>query len=136
MTYAEPLGEIERQALRTRLVSTAPEDSFVGSVKAIIRSQLSGGYPEISAVARSTELSVRTFQRRLAEEGVVYSDLVAAVRRDLAQEMLADPSRSQLDVSMSLGYADAANFTRAFRQWTGATPSAFRRALERSPAAV
>lgn len=136
MTYGEPHGETERQALRTRLMSMSPGGSFVLSVKAIIRSRLSGGYPEISAVARSTGLSVRTFQRRLAEEGVVYSDLVTAVRRDLAREMLADPSRRQLDVSMSLGYADAASFTRAFRHWTGATPSEFRRALERAPAAI
>ena len=50
--------------------------------------------------------------------------------------VLADPSRRQLDVAMSLGYADAANFSRAFRHWTGVTPRKFRRALERMPAAV
>ena len=103
MAYAKPLGEMERQALHTRLLATGPEDSLAGSIEAIIRSQLSGGYPEISAVARSYGASVRTFQRRLNEEGVVYSDLVATVRRDLAREMLADPSQSQLEVSMSLG---------------------------------
>ncbi len=136
MTYGKPLREMERQSLRTRLISSAPEDSFAGSVRAIVGSRLSAGYPEISAVARSAGLSVRTFQRRLAREGEVYSDLVAAVRRDLAREMLADPSQSQLDVCMSLGYADASNFTRAFRQWTGVTPREFRRASKRSPAQV
>jgi AraC-like DNA-binding protein len=136
MTHAEALGKTEQQALHTRLMSTAPDDCFGGSVKAIVRSQLCGGYPEISAAARSTGLSVRTFQRRLADESVVYSDLVTDVRRDLAQEMLSDPSQRQLDVAMSLGYADAANFTRAFRHWTGVTPREFRRALERVPAAV
>jgi AraC-like DNA-binding protein len=136
MTYAKPLGETEQQALHTRLKSTAPDDCFAGAVKAIVRSQLCGGYPEISAAARSTGLSVRTLQRRLADESLVYSDLVTDVRRDLALEMLSDPSQRQLDVAMSLGYADAANFTRAFRHWTGVTPREFRRALERAPAAV
>ena len=136
MTYAEPLGQMERRALLIRLISSRPEDSFVASVRAILRGQLCGGYPEMLRVARSTELSVRSFQRRLAKEGMTYSDLVADVRHDVAQEMLADPSKSQLDISMSLGYSDAANFTRAFKQWTGATPSQFRRSLERSPAAV
>ena len=49
------------------------------------------------------------------------------------EQMLADPSQSQLEVSMSLGYADAANFTRAFRHWTGVTPTDFRRSMEHSP---
>lgn len=136
MTYAEGLTELKRQALLTRLISSGPEDSFVGSIKAIIRSQLCGGYPEISAVTRSTGLSVRTLQRRLAEEGVVYTDLVAGVRRDLARNMLADPSRSQLDISISLGYSDAANFARAFKQWSGLTPGEFRQSLAHSPAMV
>lgn len=129
MIYAQPLGELQQQALLTRLNSTRPEDSFVGFVKAVIRSQLCGGYPEISAVARATEMTVRTFQRRLAEAGLVFSNLVADVRRDLAQEMLADPWKKQLDISLSLGYSDAANFSRAFKQWTGITPREFRRSL-------
>lgn len=136
MTCRKTLDETEQKALRARLKSMVPEDSFVGSVMAIIRSRLSGGYPEISAVARSTDLSVRTFQRRLAEERVVYSHLVADIRRDLAWEMLAGSSRSLLDVSLSLGYSDPANFTRAFRRWTGATPSEFRRASLCAPGAV
>lgn len=132
MVYARPLGELQMQALLTRLNATRPEDSFVGSVRAVIRSQLCGGYPEISAVARAIEMTVRTFQRRLSEAGLVFSDLVADVRRGLAQEMLADPWKKQLDISLSLGYSDAANFSRAFKQWTGVTPREFRRSLVRS----
>jgi AraC-like DNA-binding protein len=136
MTYAKQLGRMERQTLLTQFISTAPEGSFAASVKEIVRGQLCGGYPEMSGVARSTGLSVRTFQRRLAEDGMAYSDLVADVRRDLARQMLADPSRSQLDITLSLGYSDAANFSRAFKQWTGMAPSEFRRSMLASPAAV
>lgn len=127
MIAAKPLGEMERQALLSRMTLLRSGDSFVGSVGAIVRGKFCGGYPEISAVAQSTGLSVRTFQRRLAEAGLAYSDLVANVRADLARELLADSSMNQLDISMSLGYADAANFTRAFKQWTGVTPRQFRR---------
>ncbi len=136
MTYAERLTETQRQALLGRLISTGPGASFVGSVKAIIQGRLTGGYPEMWQVARSAGLSVRTFQRRLSEEHMDYRGLVADVRRHLAQEMLTDSSRSQLDVAMSLGYSDAANFSRAFKQWTGVAPRDFRRSLERSPATV
>jgi len=136
MIHAKPLREIERQALLSRMTLLRSSDSFVCSVKSMIRSKLYGGYPEVSAVARSTGLSLRTFQRRLAEAGIAYSDLVAEVRGDLAREMLADKSRSQLDVSLSLGYADAANFTRAFKHWTGVTPRQFRHSLAGLRAAI
>lgn len=136
MPAAKRLGQMERQVLLARLTASSHEDSFIGSMKAIVRGQLCGGYPSIVDVARSTGLSIRTVQRRLADEGVVYSDLVADVRRELAQELLADLSKSQIDITLSLGYSEAASFTRAFKHWTGQTPSAFRRSSLRSPAAA
>ena len=83
----------------------------------------------MSRVARSAGLGVRTFQRRLAFQGVAYSDLVADVRRDLARDMLADRSQSQIDISMALGYSDASNFSRAFKSGVGMTPSQYRKSV-------
>lgn len=76
------------------------------------------------------DLSVRTLQRRLADLGIVYSDLVVNARRDLALALLADQSNSQLEIALSVGYAEAASFTRSFKQWTGMMPSEYRRTLE------
>ena len=72
-------------------------------------------------------MSVRTLQRRLAEFGVDYSALIDRVRFDRAQVLLADPRCNLIDVAFDLGYTDASSFTRAFRRWTGATPSDFRK---------
>lgn len=127
MIRVKPLSDFERQDLLSRMTVLGASDSFVDSVKAVVRGKLCDGYPELSAVARSCGLSVRTFQRRLAEAGAAYSGLVSDVRHDMARELLAKSPASQLDISLSLGYSDAANFTRAFKQWTGATPSQFRR---------
>ncbi len=126
MTCQRPLTESQRQGVFDRLAALNPRDSFVLLLKAIIRAQLHGGYPEISSVARSTGLSVRTLQRRLSNEGWTFSGLVSAVRQKAACELLADPDLGQIEVSLSLGYADTANFSRAFKKWTGTTPSAFR----------
>jgi AraC-like DNA-binding protein len=41
--------------------------------------------------------------------------------------MLADPRVKVIDVSNELGYSDSANFTRAFRRWSGVAPQLFRR---------
>lgn len=127
MTCLRPLTESERQRLFDRLAALNPGHSFVALLKGIIRAQLHGGYPEISSAARSTGLSVRTLQRRLSSEGWTFSGLISAVRQQAACELLADPDLGQIEVSLSLGYADAANFSRAFKKWTGTTPSAFRR---------
>jgi AraC-like DNA-binding protein len=133
MTFARTLGQMERRGLLQRLITSKPSDSLVGLLRAIIRGQLSGGYPKISRLSQMSGLSVRTLQRRLAQEGKAFSHLVSEVRGELAQEFLADPSRNQLEISLSLGYSEAASFTRAFKQWTGTTPSEFRRSPGRMP---
>ena len=128
MTYSPRLAETERQAHIERLILSDPGESFVAMLMAVIRAQLHGGYPEIATVARSSGLTVRTLQRRLSQEGWTFSRLVTAVRHKAACELLSDPEREQIQVSLSLGYSDAANFSRAFKKWTGITPSAYRHA--------
>jgi AraC-like DNA-binding protein len=68
-------------------------------------------------------MSVRTLQRRLAEMGVSYSDLVDEVRLASALTLIDDRSIKLSEIARKLGYADAANFDRAFKRWTGLSPS-------------
>ena len=76
---------------------------------------------------RALSLSPRSLQRRLGEASLKFQDLLDAVRRDLACVYLRDASLSALDVALLLGYAEQSSFTRAFRQWFGTTPSAWRK---------
>ena len=139
MTGGTPLTAIERLRLRDQLLSTKPEESFLGSIEAVVGGQLSAGYPDIGTVARSLGLGVRTLQRRLGDEGVVYSDVVDNVRLKLALALLADPSNSQLDTALAIGYCEASSFSRSFKRWTGRTPREYRgdfsvgAGLQRSP---
>lgn len=105
---------------------TAPE-SFDDVLGELIRSYLSDGSPSVAAVAAACGVSVRTLQRRLADAGWAYSGLVERVRRDQATGLLADPTRSVTSVALATGYADPAHFSRAFRRWTGVSPTMFRR---------
>jgi len=54
-----------------------------------------------------------------------YRDLLDATRRDLAIDYLRQGRYSLADVAFLLSFTDQANFTRAFRRWTGKTPRAF-----------
>jgi AraC-like DNA-binding protein len=85
-----------------------------------------GGYPGLDEVAAHLHLSPRTLRRHLQAEGVSFLALQHRVRMRDAKAQLRQPGSDVQQVAARLGYADPANFTRAFKQWTGMTPSAFR----------
>jgi AraC-like DNA-binding protein len=93
-----------------------------------IASLLSLGTPTVDLVAETLGMSRRSLQRGLADEGVNYTDVLAQVRLRRAAEWLAHGDKPVSEIAFDLGYADAPNFTRAFRKLTGVTPSAFRQA--------
>lgn len=102
----------------------------MGSLRLVLRAYLPDGSPDIGLAAGLTGSSVRTLQRRLAEGGTSYSQLLEELRHDLALYLLRDPDLQASEISRELGYRDPAIFTRAFRRWTGQTPSQYRRALQ------
>jgi AraC-like DNA-binding protein len=84
-----------------------------------------GGYRTLDELATEMHTSPRTLKRRLQANGTCYSELLDRTRRVAAQRLLA--SELSIDeVATALGYSDAANFTRAFRRWTGQAPGASR----------
>jgi AraC-like DNA-binding protein len=84
------------------------------------------GYPGLETVAERLNMSTRTLRRRLQDQGLGFMDLLHAARRRDALALLERPALEVAQIAQMLGYADPANFTRAFRQWTGLTPSAWR----------
>lgn len=109
------------------LISTAPALEFPDSIGQLVRMFLRDGHSHITWIASAAGISVRTLQRRLTERGVDYSALVEGSRFDIATQLLKDQRCKLIDIAYDLGYADAASFTRAFRRWTGVTPSEYRR---------
>jgi AraC-like DNA-binding protein len=73
-------------------------------------------------------MSPRSLQRRLGEADLKFQGVLDAVRKDMAVVYLRDPALSILDVALLLGYAEQSSFTRAFKGWFVASPSAWRRA--------
>jgi len=106
-----------------------PGTDLAGSLRLVLGAYLPDGSPGIELAAKLCGTTVRTLQRRLGDQGTTYSQLLDELRHDLAIYLLRDPDREASDISRELGYRDPAIFTRAFRRWTGATPSEFRRAL-------
>lgn len=105
------------------------ETSLLDSLRSIVADLLSAGYPNLPTVARLSGLPVRTLQRRLAHEGLTYSDQIVEIRLSRARELLGNPSWRINEIASALGYSDAANFTRAFKIWAGMTPTEYRKSV-------
>lgn len=109
---------------------------FSEAVEQLILARLARGEPIPTATqfAHTFNISDATFRRRLAEENARLSDIKERCRRQLATELLTSPSRIKIaDVALRLGFSDARAFRRAFRQWTGASPEAYRLGQVRYP---
>jgi len=114
--------------------SREPE-TFSGQVKHSIARRLGAGPLSLPAVAQELGLSARSFQRRLAEEHTSFRSLVREQRQTLAESLMKDRSATITSVAHTVGYAETAVLSRAFKAWTGASPRAFvRRERHAAPA--
>lgn len=107
------------------LMGTSADDIVHAARAAMVLGE--HGYPAPDALAAQLHLSGRTLRRRLQSRGFNYTSLLDDVRRRDAMMLLDNAILSIQAIATRLGFQDPANFTRAFRAWTGKTPSEYRR---------
>jgi AraC-like DNA-binding protein len=83
-------------------------------------------------IARRLHLSARSLHRNLREEGASLQGIKDEVRRERAVELLCRTERPVKQVALAVGFGDEKSFARAFRAWTGESPSGYRRRLARA----
>jgi AraC-like DNA-binding protein len=127
LARADPYLHTTLQRVAAQLQLTRPGDTGIESaVRARLRGALSQGQATPARVATLLGVSERTLQRRLAEGGHSFSEVLEGFRRDESARLLCDPKLALTEVATRLGYAEQTSFTRAFRRWTGHTPGAWR----------
>jgi AraC-like DNA-binding protein len=77
-------------------------------------------------VAAQLNTSVRTLHRQLKEEGVSLQRLKNEARRERAIKLLLQTRKPVKQVAAAVGFDSEKSFARAFREWTGVAPSAYR----------
>jgi AraC-like DNA-binding protein len=107
---------------------SSPTD-IVGRVRETIEAELRGGNPCLESIAARLAMSPRTLQRRLSEHDVVFNELVDDLRFRAAKSYLAQRDVAAAEVAYLLGFAEQSSFNRAFRRWSGMTPSQYRRRI-------
>jgi len=108
------------------LAERAHKDDIVARARRWILQYLHTGEVAVAQLASGLGMSNRTLGRRLAEEGFTPARLIAQLRQELARNYLADRAVPLGRITYLLGYSDLSAFTRAFRRWTGRTPSEWR----------
>jgi AraC-like DNA-binding protein len=132
-----PLSSSNRQLaavfdrMLTEELARLDKADVVSRARAAVLEQLSSGEATAEDTAKQLHMSPRTLQRKLAEENTTYLQLVDDTRKDLALRYIEDPRRSVTDITFSLGFSQPSAFTRAFRRWTGLSPSDYRTRMAR-----
>ncbi len=121
--------ETLREHLRTAPLQWFTRQEYVPVYTRRVRDLISPdilAFRDMREVAIRLNLTERTLRRKLKDEGTSFQTIKDEMRRDNAIHLLNQSRLSILEISQQLGFSETAAFSRAFKQWTGQTPGAFR----------
>jgi AraC-like DNA-binding protein len=121
------LHDVLRRYADMSLASLPKPESVTERVKSLVASQLATGDFSLEDTARTLHMSPRTLGRRLADEGTTFKGIVDETRRGVALHYVAARDVGLSEVALLAGFTETPSFYRAFRRWTGTTPSQYRR---------
>ncbi|MEC8795008.1 MAG: AraC family transcriptional regulator, partial [Pseudomonadota bacterium] len=93
---------------------------------ALILPDLHQGSLSMDKVARDLGMSRQTLYRRLKDEGATFAEIHDDLRHKMALDYLTARKVTVNEAAYLLGFSEASSFVRAFKRWTGQSPSAFR----------
>jgi len=120
------LSRLNEQVVIKHL-SLLDQETLALKVQQKIVDALPSGRVTEQDIAKVLNMSQRSLQRHLAEEGHSFGDILQTTRKELANSYLQDSQLSINEVAYLLGFSEQANFTRACKRWFGASPTAFRK---------
>lgn len=100
-------------------------NAFVDRARAFVKKSLARD-ASLGALAAALHMSESSVQRRLQSQGTSHSEIVDAVRRELATELLDGGELNISEIAFRLGFAHRPAFHRAYRRWFGVPPKAQR----------
>jgi AraC-like DNA-binding protein len=120
-------SHVKQQCERERM-AMGQNNCLIARIKGLLPLE-DGTYLGMEEVAQALCMSSRTLKRKLRHLGFNFRQLVDEARK---QEVLRDVLNTTMtidEIANRRGYSDAANLTRAFRRWTGESPSQYRSKL-------
>lgn len=131
-TMREPLAGASRELAQHNdqitmgYLEKLNRDDIVNRVRAHIVTGLSAGSFSRAAIAASVNMSASTLQTKLARAGLSFQQMLDETRHELALGYVEQSRLSITEIAFMLGFADLSNFIRAFKRWTGKSPTEYR----------
>lgn len=126
LIMADPVAaKLAAEQCERELALMEMSDDIPSKVRAMLNHR-QGDYPQLEQVAERLFISSRTLKRRLQQVGLGFQQLLDEARKRDAITLLQNTPLTVEQIAIRLGYTDPANFTRAFKKWTGDTPTKYR----------
>lgn len=101
------------------------ENSIVGTIRSVLIDHISAP-PTLEQMALALNFSPRSLRRKLHQSGTTYQKVLDSMRLELATKLLRETREPVSSIAYELGFASASHFGRAFKKWTGHSPSTHR----------
>ena len=112
-----------------KIQQLSSENGFSEIVRQSLVKLIKPEFPTIDQVAAHLNMSARTLQRKLKQEGLTFQKMLNELRNDLAISYLKRDDLSIKEISYLLNYSEPSTFVRSFKSWSGSTPTAYRKQL-------
>ncbi|PUB17330.1 AraC family transcriptional regulator [Yoonia sediminilitoris] len=107
------------------LAKLRADTSIRAQIEAQILPKLHEGTISMDKVAKDTAMSRQTLYRRLKDEGITFAEIHDDLRQRMAMEYLGGQKVTVNETAYLLGFSEASSFVRAFKRWTGLSPTAY-----------
>jgi AraC-like DNA-binding protein len=107
------------------LAKLLTDTSIRSKIEAQILPRLHEGSISMDKVAHAIAMSRQTLYRRLKEEGITFAEIHDDLRQRMALEYLQGQKVTVNETAYLLGFSEASSFVRAFKRWTGFSPTAY-----------
>jgi AraC-like DNA-binding protein len=103
---------------------------IVQQIQSLIIENLPSGKVSDNLIAKELNLSERSLQRKLKEQGTTFRSVLDNVREMAAIQYIKNPVNTMSDIAFLLGFSEQSAFSRAFKKWTGTSPIKYRNSLK------
>ena len=111
-----------------RYLASQCKNDIVNRVKTAILENLGQGSVTETSIAQALHMSTRNLNRKLSAENTSFKAVLLEIRSELAAQYINDATLTLTEISYQLGFSEISSFSRAYKRWTGQSPSEARKA--------
>ena len=110
-----------------RYLASQSKGDIINRVKTAILENLGQGSVTETTIAQVLHMSTRNLNRKLSAENTSFKAVLLEIRSELASQYINDATLTLTEISYQLGFSEISSFSRAYKRWTGQSPSEARK---------